>query len=129
MKIHPLLRLVATQPHLLGDHVEAYSELIGAEVQKTSKMWISRAVYYGAALFLIIMGLLFTGIALMLWAVVPGDSMNVPWLLVLVPLVPLAAGGFCVLRARSQTMESAFETIKQQLAADKAMLREVSAAA
>ena len=25
--IHPLLRLIATQPHLLVDHAEAYAEL------------------------------------------------------------------------------------------------------
>jgi len=129
MKIHPLLHLVASQPHLLGDHVEAYSELIGAEVQKTTKSIISRAIYWGVALFLVVMGLLFTGVALMLWAVVPGDSMNAPWLLVAVPVVTLAIGAFCAFRAKAQTAESAFGTIKQQLNADMAMLREVSAAA
>jgi hypothetical protein len=128
LMIHPLLHLIATKPHLLGDHVEAYSELIGAEVSKTSKMWISRVAYYAVALFLLSAGLVFVGVALMLWAVVPSDSMNSPWLLVVVPLVPLAAGGFCVMRARAAPARAAFDTVKEQLNADLAMLREVGAA-
>jgi len=126
--IHPLLQLIATKPHLLGDHVHAYTELIGAEVGKTSKMWISRAVYFGAAAFLLLMGLLFVGIALMLWAVVPPDEMNAPWLLILVPVVPIVAGAFCFFRAKADNKQAAFDTIKEQLQADMDMLREVSAA-
>ena len=126
--IHPLLHLIATKPQLLGDHVEAYAELVGAEVGKTSKMWISRVVFYAIALFLLSAGLIFTGVALMLWAVVPSDNMNSPWLLIVVPLVPLIAGGFCIMKARAHPDQTPFETIKQQLNADMAMLREVSAA-
>lgn len=129
MTIHPLLRLIATKPHLLGDHVEAYTELIGAEVEKTSKRWVSRAVYYAAAAGLLFFGIVFTGVALMLWAVVPSDNMNMPWLLVVVPLVPLVGGGFCFFRASAEPQQSAFDTVKQQFSADLAMLREVSAAA
>ncbi len=126
--IHPLLQLIATKPHLLGGHIHAYAELVGAEVDKTSKMWISRAVYYVAAALLLLLGLVFTGVALMLWAVVPADNMNTPWLLFLVPVVPLACGAFCFFSARSQPAQSTFETVKQQLNADLSMLREVSAA-
>ena len=32
--IHPLLRLTTTEPHLLGDHVEAYADLVGEEVEQ-----------------------------------------------------------------------------------------------
>ena len=64
----------------------------------------------------------------MLWAVVPPDNMNSPWLLVVVPLVPLIAGGYCVMKARGHPDQKPFETVKQQLSADMAMLREVSAA-
>ena len=111
--IHPLLHLIATKPQLLGDHVEAYAELVGAEVGQTSKMWISRVAFYAVALFLLSAGLIFVGVALMLWAVVP--------------LVPLIAGGFCIMKARAKLDQTPFETIKQQLSADMAMLREVSA--
>ena len=126
--IHPLLHLIATKPQLLGDHVEAYAELVGAEVGKTSKLWISRVVFYAVALFLLTAGLVFTGVALMLWAVVPPDNMNYPWLLIVVPVVPLLAGVFCIMKARTSPDQTPFETVKQQLSADMAMLREVSAA-
>lgn len=125
--IHPLLHLIATKPELLGDHVEAYAELVGAEVGKTSKMWISRGVFYAAAMFLLTTFITFTGVALMLWAVVPADGMNAPWLLVVVPLVPLVAGVICIIRARAEPEQAAFDTVKQQLRADLAMLRVVNA--
>jgi uncharacterized membrane protein YqjE len=127
--IHPLLALIATKPQLLGDHVEAYAELVGAEMSRTSKRWISRVVLWAAAAFLATVFLVFAGVALMLWAVVPADSMNVPWLLVVVPLVPLVGTVACVLTARARADEAAFQTIREQFAADMAMLREVSAAA
>ena len=126
--IHPLLHLIATKPQLLGDHVEAYAELVGAEVGATSKMWISRIVFYAVSLFLLSAGLIFAGVALMLWAVVPPDNMNWPWLLIVVPLVPLIAAAFCIMKARSQADRKPFETVKKQLSEDMAMLRDVSAA-
>jgi uncharacterized membrane protein YqjE len=126
--IHPLLTLIAMKPQLLGDHVEAYAELVGAEVGKTSKLWTMRAVYGIAAAFLLATFVTFTGVAVMLWAVVPTDSMNIPWLLVVVPLVPLVGGIFCIVRAKAHPAQSAFQTVKDQLSADLQMLREVSAA-
>ena len=72
--------------------------------------------------------LVFTGVAIMLWAVVPTDSMNVPWLLLVVPVVPLVAGVVCLMRAKAHPDADAFQTVKEQLSADMAMLREVSAA-
>jgi uncharacterized membrane protein YqjE len=126
--IHPLLQLIATKPQLLGDHVEAYAELVSAEVSNTSKRWISRAVLWAASAFLIGLFIAFAGVALMLWAVVPTDAMNIPWLLLVVPVVPLAAGTACILLAKSHPQQNAFQTVKEQISADMAMLREVSAA-
>ena len=126
--IHPLLHLIATKPQLIGDHVEAYADLVGAEVSKASRIWTARIVYFAVALFLLTAGLVFTGVAVMLWAVVPPANMNLPWLLVVVPVVPLAVGGLCLLRARSSPAHAAFGAVKEQLSADFAMLREVSAA-
>ena len=87
--IHPLLRLAATEPHLLGDHVEAYAALVGEEVNKVSTSLILRIALYGAALFMVAVG--------------------------------------CIVFARSRPSEKPFDTIKKQLNADMAMLREVSA--
>lgn len=125
--IHPLLRLIGTKPHLLGEHAEAYAELVGTEIDKTTKNWTSRFGLYAVALFLLTVGTVFTGVALLLCALVPLATMHLPWLLVVVPLVPLMIGGYCAARARAEPKYPAFDVLKQQLSADLAMLREVNA--
>jgi len=37
--IHPLLRLIATQPQLLADHAEAYAGLVSDDIGKTAAVW------------------------------------------------------------------------------------------
>ncbi len=125
--IHPLLRLIATEPQLLGDHVEAYAELVGDEVRKTSSAWAIRLGLYAAALGLLAVGLVFVGVALMLWASLPASGFAMPWVLVAVPAVTLLAAIVCAVLAQRHPIENAFDKVRQQLNADMAMLREVSA--
>ena len=125
--LHPVLHLIATKPQLLGEHMEAYAELVGVEVGKTTELWKARVALYGMALFLLAVGTVFTGVALMLWAVVPTINMQAPWLLLIVPLVPLLVGALCVFRAHGEAQNPAFDTLRNQISADLAMLREVSA--
>jgi hypothetical protein len=125
--IHPLLRLIATEPQILGDHVEAYAELVGDEVRKTGSAWGLRIGLYLAALALLGVGLVLTGVAVMLWAALPPVGIHEPWLLVAVPAASLVAAGVCAILARRNPVENAFDKVKQQLNADMAMLREVSA--
>ena len=125
--IHPLLRLIATEPQILGDHVEAYAELVGDEVKKTSSAWSLRIALYLAALALACVAIVLTGVAVMLWATLPPSGFQVPWLLVVVPAAGFVAAIVCVLLARRNPVENAFDNVKKQLSADMAMLREVSA--
>jgi len=124
--IHPLLRLIATEPQLLGDHVEAYAELVGEEVKKTGAAWGVRLGLYAAALCLVGVSLVLTGTALMLWAALPPSGFQAPWLLVAVPATTFVAAVACALVARRNPVENAFDNVKKQLNADMAMLREVS---
>ena len=125
--LHPLLHLIATKPQLLGEHAGAYAELVGDEVDKAAKSWTSRLGFYAVAFFLLTVGTVFAGVALMLLALMPMANMNLPWLLILVPCAPLLAGSLCLLRARAEPKYAAFDALKQQVSADLAMLREVSA--
>jgi len=125
--IHPLLRLAATEPHLIGDHVEAYAALVGEEVQKVSTSWATRIGLYIGAAVLGLLGLGLAGVAVLLWAALPPSGYNVPWAMVVVPLVPIAGAVACFLVARSKPIENGLDTVKKQLNADMAMLREVSA--
>lgn len=125
--IHPLLRLAATEPHLLGDHVEAYAALVGEEVNKVSTSLITRLALYGAAMCLLAVGLVLVGVALLFCAAMPSADYPAPWAMIVVPLTPIVIAAGCVVFARSKPAEKAFETLKKQLNADMAMLREVSA--
>lgn len=124
--MHPLLRLLASEPQILGDHVSAYAEMVGDEVRKTGSAVGRRVALYGVAAVLFLVGLIFVGTALMLWAAIPAGDIHAPWLLVVVPLVPLIAGAVCFFSARKNPVESAFDKVKAQVNADMAMLREIA---
>ena len=125
--IHPLLRLVATQPQLLADHAEAYAGLVAEELGKTGAALKQRLLLATVALSLTAVAVVLAGVALMLWAVLPATAIQAPWALVVAPVVPALVALGCGLAAR-QEQASAFADLKQQVAADLVMLREVSAA-
>ena len=125
--IHPLLRLVATQPQLLADHAEAYAGLLGEELGRSAASLKQRMLFGAIALCLVGVAAVLAGVALMLWAVVPSASMPAPWALFAAPLVPAVIALVCAMLGRQKATER-FAGLKQQFAADLVMLREVSAA-
>jgi uncharacterized membrane protein YqjE len=124
--VHPLLRLVATQPQLLLDHAEAYADLLSEEISHLSGTWKRRALLHAAALCNLVVATVLAGVALMLWAVVPFSEMQAPWALVAAPLLPIALAIGCLAAARQHTSD-AFDQLRKQLKADMGMLREESA--
>jgi low affinity Fe/Cu permease len=125
--IHPLLRLAATEPHLLGEHVEAYAALVGDEMSSLSASWMTRIGLYLAALALAAVGLVLAGVALLLCAALPGTGFPAPWAMIVVPAVPFVVALVCVLVVRSTEVGKPFDSVRTQLNADMAMLREVGA--
>lgn len=127
MFIHPLLRLLVTEPQLLADHVEAYAVLVDEEIANVVSIWKRRVVLNVIAFGLLAVGLTLGGVALMFWAVLPTPDIRSSWTLILVPSIPMAIALVCLLACRRE-MPRAFPDTKQQLAADLMMLREVGAA-
>jgi FtsH-binding integral membrane protein len=125
--IHPLFRLLVSEPQLLADHVEAYSELVAAEVGAVTTQLKRRAVLHGLSVGLLVVGTFFAGIAVMLWAAIPTDTMNHPWALWATPAIPLVMAVWAHFAAKAPVAEHGTQTIREQLAADAAMLRSVSA--
>ncbi len=126
MKIHPLLRLVMTQPHLLGDHAEAYAALVGEEAKKVSTSLAMRiGLYAGASVFALI-GLVLVGVALLLRASISSVDYPAGWALLVVPATPFVIAAVMVFVARSKPIENAFNTVKKQFKSDMDLLREVS---
>lgn len=124
--IHPLFLLIATRPQLLADHAEAYAELVATEVAHVSAAWRRRTLLYAVALGCLAVAAVLAGVALMLWAVIPVATMQVPWALIVAPLLPIAVAVGCLLAVRSQGDASGFDNIRQQMKADLVMLREAS---
>jgi hypothetical protein len=52
--------------------------------------------------------------------------MPLPWLLLVVPLVPLVLAAGCAMQLRGQGEASTLDPLREQFAADTALLREAS---
>jgi hypothetical protein len=122
--MHPLLHLIATQPHLLADHAEAYAELLAAEIGNVSAGWKRRALLNAVALCCLGVAAVLAGTALMLWAVIPAAEIHAPWALWAAPLLPAIAACLCLMAARVREAGSGFDNVRRQVQADIAMLRE-----
>jgi hypothetical protein len=122
--LYTLARLIVKQPKLLAGHAQAYAELMWAEIGRVSMLWKRRFVWNALALIGFAVAAVLGGIALMLWAVVPPEHIQAPWVLVGVPLLALAGALGCLLAAHGQDEDVAFETVRQQWLADMLILRE-----
>ncbi len=123
--MHPLFNLIATRPHMLAEHAEAYAELVSAELGTASASWKRGAILNVAALSCLVLAVSLAGVALMFWAVIPLPQMQAPWALIAVPLAPLVIAAGCLLAARTPLERNPFDTLRKQVKADIAMLREV----
>jgi hypothetical protein len=126
--LHPLLRLTATEPQLLADHVEAYAELVGAQAASAVLAWKRRAVFMAACLSLAAVAVLLAGIAVMFWAVTPLGQIREPIALIATPAIPAVLALACWLFARNQKVSGMFDEIRDQMRSDLVMLREAGAA-
>lgn len=125
--IHPLFRLLVSEPQMVAEHAQAYAELVseeaGAVAQRMKRKMILHAVS-GLAFFL---ALILACMGLMLWAALPAADMRSPWGVIVVPAVLLLVGLGAHLAARSSAGEErGMKVIREQLAADAAMLRSVT---
>lgn len=124
--MHPLLKLIATEPQLLADHAEAYASLVSAEVGAAALVWRRRAMLEAAALAAFGVAAVLAGVALMLWAVIPPADIRAPWALIAAPVLPLLAGLLCKVTAGSPSDAGGLATLRGQVRADIALLREAS---
>ncbi len=126
--MHPLLKLIATEPQLLADHAEAYASLVSAELGTASAAFKRRAVLGAAALCCLGVTAVLCGVALMFWGVMPLASSPAPWVLVVAPLAPALLAVVCLLAARSPADPGPFDNVRSQVKADMALLRELASA-
>lgn len=115
----PLLRVLLTERGLLHTYVSAYGELI---YEDASAWWASKKRRLGYSLTLAscaILAILFSGVALMLYAVTETGH----WLLWVVPALPLTgalAAGWLLMRIPSE--RASFLRVREQLTQDMQLL-------
>ncbi|RZL49279.1 MAG: hypothetical protein EOP71_02490 [Variovorax sp.] len=111
---HPIYSTLLGHPELVADHLANYGALIKAEALEVKRNAVKRAIAAAIAVVAGLLGLTFTGIAIMLG----GVNGSFHWVLVLVPgltlLVAAIAGSIA---ARSSTFHG-FQDLQAQLAAD-----------
>ena len=120
-----LFRLATREPETLANHVEAYAELIAAEVHTAASRWRRQAVLTAIGYASFFVTALLIAVALMLWAVIPVTAMNKPWVLLIVPLLPAIVGTWAASAARTNTSAETFLVLRDQWAADRQMFREL----
>lgn len=122
--MHPLFHLIATRPQLLAEHMEAYAELVSADMGIVSASWKRGALLNAGALVCLLLAAILGGVALMLWAVIPVAQMQAPWALWAVPLPLFAIALACFVSAHAPPESRAFDNLRRQVKADMALLRE-----
>lgn len=126
--IHPLVRLLATEPHLAAEHVGAYAALIEVEAGQVRRRWLLRVALSLLALCCLGVAVVLAGVALMLWAITPAMSSQAQWALFAAPAVPAVAAVAAGLVARRPSAERAFASIQAQIRADLDMFRDARSA-
>ena len=125
--LHPVLRLLATRPHWLAEHAEAYADLAAAEAGAAAlaarrSLILAAFVFSGLGLAAVL-----GGVALMLWAALPTLPSATAWVLWAVPALPFSAAMLALLIVQTRSKQGNFVLLRQQLQVDIALLREAQA--
>lgn len=124
--IHPVFRLAAAQPQLLAEHAGAYAGLFSEALAVSSARLQRRVVLQVAGAACLVVAAMLTGVAVLLWGVMPEAVARSPWLFVLTPLVPAVLGALAVWAGQNRDSGALFATLRLQLDQDLALLRRTS---
>lgn len=121
--IHPVFRLAAAQPLWLVEHAAAYASLVTEELQLSGERLQRRLALQlaGGACLLVAIGL--AGVAMLMWAWLPGAGPRSPWCFWLTPVVPAALGLWALLVAHRQAPSGSMDRLRGHIGEDLAMLR------
>ena len=121
--IHPLFITLAKKPGLFLEHADAYVDLASAELAGWRSRLRQKITLALAAGVLAVLGLGLAGVAGLLAAALPLQTMPLPWLLWALPLAPLLLCACLVWRLRQLDDDTPFATLREQIALDLATLK------
>ncbi len=122
-----VLHLVTQKPHLLLEHLDAYSDLFAQELTHAARTWTYRAALGFMAILLLSGAIILAGVGFMLWATMPPEQIHTPWLLWLTPVVPLLLAIACAQTVKRHMQNRVFSEFRLQIKGDLALLREINA--
>lgn len=123
--LHPAIKLLATRPDLLTDHLAGYGQLIAAQAGEAAdelrvRLWLTLAATVCAAL-----AALLAGVAAMLAAAIALPTMPAPWVLVVLPSGFAVLALMFALALRRRPLTWSLQALRLQWAADAALLKAV----
>ena len=121
MTIHPIVYVAARRPQLLVAHAKAYGDLLLEEGRRALSSLILHAALYAVAGVLGLLGLVFGGVALLLYAAV-SDELRNGWVLVALPCASMLVAGACVIVARALPVNVTLDVVGRQVKADIDMI-------
>ena len=119
-----LFKLLALSPDLYKGHAKAYADFASwAWAQHLRRLRCRWALYVLSAASLML-GLTFSGLAILLWSALPVVDGRYIWVLWGLPLLFLGLGVACGVWARSFQTQAFWDVLKEQIQLDILMLEQ-----
>jgi hypothetical protein len=118
-----LLKIILLPPELIKSHAKGYVDLANEVGWRFLHALKNKWWMYGLSALAMALALVFGGMALMLWSIVPMTGAAQAWVLWALPGSCLVASGLCAWRARSLPIPSLLQDIQSQWQLDLAMIR------
>ncbi|QHE76303.1 hypothetical protein [Hydrogenophaga sp. PBL-H3] len=112
---------------MLAEHAAGYAGLLVEEVSSTGVHLKRLLTLQVVGLLSIMVSSILGGVAVLLWASLPLASLQQPWLLWFIPLVPASLGMMALGLAANHKAPPSFATLREQFAQDAALLRRSTA--
>jgi hypothetical protein len=104
-----LFKLIACRPHSLFDLAQSYTNLLCAEFQRFGRSWKRRMGLYVVGVCSFMLGLIYTGVAVLLWGALPASREPLAWTYWAVPLAPFTLSLLCGVTLRWKKKPVLFE--------------------
>lgn len=113
-----LLKLLLLPPDLLKSHAQAYADLASELSVRYLCTLKNRWVMYSLSALALLLAVVFGGVALLLWGVLPLQDAPHPWVLLALPASSLGVSVICWWWARSLHLQPVLSEIRTQIQLD-----------
>lgn len=123
-----LLKLLLLPPDLLKSHAQAYADLASELSARYLRTLKNRWLMYGLSALALLLAVMFGGVSLLLWGVLPLQDAPHAWVLLALPLGTLVISLLCWWWARSLHLQPILSEIWTQIQLDIQALQQAETA-